>query len=187
MAFLDGAPPERLCQPMVDYITARGGEVGAPRAAGGRTGRVPAMATALSGGGNVWRRGRRRQTKAREPATRLSCRHLLRAAPRCAALRPLQVRMKHGIKEIELNPDGSVKQFNLVSGGSVTGDLYVSAMPVDIFKKLLPQPWYQQHDSFRWAGGGRACMRHGAMVRAWICLGLAWSNGCRWAGRPGAD
>ena len=24
MAFLDGAPPERLCQPMVDYITARG-------------------------------------------------------------------------------------------------------------------------------------------------------------------
>ena len=27
MAFLDGAPPERLCQPMVDYITARGGEV----------------------------------------------------------------------------------------------------------------------------------------------------------------
>ena len=27
MAFLDGAPPERLCQPMVEYITARGGEV----------------------------------------------------------------------------------------------------------------------------------------------------------------
>lgn len=27
MAFLDGAPPERLCQPMVDYITSRGGEV----------------------------------------------------------------------------------------------------------------------------------------------------------------
>jgi 15-cis-phytoene desaturase len=27
MAFLDGAPPERLCQPLVDYITARGGEV----------------------------------------------------------------------------------------------------------------------------------------------------------------
>lgn len=27
MAFLDGAPPERLCQPMVDYIQARGGEV----------------------------------------------------------------------------------------------------------------------------------------------------------------
>ena len=27
MAFLDGAPPERLCQPMVDYIISRGGEV----------------------------------------------------------------------------------------------------------------------------------------------------------------
>ncbi len=27
MAFLDGAPPERLCQPIVDYITERGGEV----------------------------------------------------------------------------------------------------------------------------------------------------------------
>ncbi|MGK7908886.1 MAG: 15-cis-phytoene desaturase [Synechococcus sp.] len=27
MAFLDGAPPERLCQPMLDYILACGGEV----------------------------------------------------------------------------------------------------------------------------------------------------------------
>jgi 15-cis-phytoene desaturase len=27
IAFLDGAPPERLCQPMVDYITAGGGKV----------------------------------------------------------------------------------------------------------------------------------------------------------------
>jgi 15-cis-phytoene desaturase len=27
IAFLDGAPPERLCQPIVDYITERGGEV----------------------------------------------------------------------------------------------------------------------------------------------------------------
>ncbi len=27
MAFLDGAPPERLCQPLADYITARGGEI----------------------------------------------------------------------------------------------------------------------------------------------------------------
>lgn len=27
MAFLDGAPPERLCQPIVDHITALGGEV----------------------------------------------------------------------------------------------------------------------------------------------------------------
>lgn len=27
MAFLDGPPPTRLCQPMVDYIIANGGEV----------------------------------------------------------------------------------------------------------------------------------------------------------------
>lgn len=27
VAFLDGAPPERLCQPIVDYVTAQGGEV----------------------------------------------------------------------------------------------------------------------------------------------------------------
>ena len=27
MAFLDGAPPERLCQPMVDHFSARGGQV----------------------------------------------------------------------------------------------------------------------------------------------------------------
>ena len=27
IAFLDGSPPERLCQPIVDYVTERGGEV----------------------------------------------------------------------------------------------------------------------------------------------------------------
>ena len=27
MAFLDGAPPERLCEPIVDYVEARGGSV----------------------------------------------------------------------------------------------------------------------------------------------------------------
>ena len=27
MAFLDGAPPERLCQPIVDHIQSLGGEV----------------------------------------------------------------------------------------------------------------------------------------------------------------
>eukprot|EP00890_Picochlorum_soloecismus_P004797 jgi/Picsp_1/5318/NSC_02679-R1_phytoene desaturase len=80
MAFLDGAPPERLCKPLVEYITARGGEV----------------------------------------------------------------RMKQGLKSIELEEDGSVKQFDLLNGESITGDLYVSAMPVDIMKKLMPDPWYQK-------------------------------------------
>ena len=79
MAFLDGAPPERLCKPLAEYITSRGGEI----------------------------------------------------------------RMKSGIRDIELNADGSVKQYNLLNGESITADLYVSAMPVDIMKKLMPEPWYK--------------------------------------------
>ncbi|PSB05080.1 15-cis-phytoene desaturase [Merismopedia glauca] len=84
MAFLDGPPTERLCQPMVDYITAKGGEV-----------------------------------------------HL--NAP---------------LKEIQLNPDTSVKSFLIrgLDGAEdqvITADIYVSAMPVDPFKTLLPQPWQE--------------------------------------------
>jgi 15-cis-phytoene desaturase len=54
-----------------------------------------------------------------------------------------EIRMKSGIKNIELNADGSVKQYNLLNGESITADLYVSAMPVDIIKKLMPEPWYK--------------------------------------------
>jgi 15-cis-phytoene desaturase len=84
MAFLDGSPTERLCQPMVDYITQRGGEV----------------------------------------------------------------RLNASLKEILLNPDGTVKGF-LIRGlngsedESLTADLYVSAMPVDPLKLMLPEPWKQ--------------------------------------------
>ena len=82
MAFLDGSPTERLCQPMVDYITERGGEV----------------------------------------------------------------RLNAPLKEILLNPDGTVKGFLLrgLNGAEdevLTADLYVSAMPVDPLKVMLPQPW----------------------------------------------
>ncbi|MBE9240160.1 15-cis-phytoene desaturase [Synechocystis salina] len=82
MAFLDGAPPERLCQPLVDYITERGGEV-----------------------------------------------HL--NAP---------------LKEILLNEDGTVKGYLIrgLDGAEdrvVTADLYVSAMPVDPLKTMVPAPW----------------------------------------------
>lgn len=82
MAFLDGSPTERLCQPIADYITARGGEI-----------------------------------------------HL--NAP---------------LKEIQLNPDQTVQSF-LIRGlhgepdRTITADLYVSAIPVDPLKVLLPQPW----------------------------------------------
>jgi 15-cis-phytoene desaturase len=82
MAFLDGNPPQRLCQPIVDYVTERGGEV-----------------------------------------------HL--NAP---------------LREIQLNADGSVSGFRIggikgQEGYTLTADAYVSAMPVDPFKKLIPEPW----------------------------------------------
>ncbi len=82
MAFLDGAPTERLCQPMVDYITERGGEV----------------------------------------------------------------RLNAPIKEFLLNSDGTVRGFlirglNGAADEVLTADLYVSAMPVDPLKVILPQQW----------------------------------------------
>ena len=85
MAFLDGAPPERLCQPIVDYITAQGGEV----------------------------------------------------------------RLQSGLKEILLNPDNTVKGFKLrnldgTSEETIVADCYVSAIPVDPLKLLLPASWRQQ-------------------------------------------
>ncbi|HEY9813534.1 MAG TPA: 15-cis-phytoene desaturase [Candidatus Sericytochromatia bacterium] len=84
MAFLDGAPTERLCQPMVDYITERGGEV----------------------------------------------------------------KLNASIKEFLLNPDGTVSGFlirekNGTASEVVTADAYVSAMPVDPLKVMLPEPWKQ--------------------------------------------
>ncbi|AFY38799.1 zeta-carotene desaturase [[Leptolyngbya] sp. PCC 7376] len=85
MAFLDGSPTERLCQPIVDYITERGGEV-----------------------------------------------HL-----------------KRPLKEFVLNDDGTVKGFLLrgLDGQPdemFTADAYVSAMPVDPLKVMLPSAWQEQ-------------------------------------------
>jgi 15-cis-phytoene desaturase len=82
MAFLDGSPTERLCQPMVDYITQRGGEV----------------------------------------------------------------RLNAPIKEILLNEDNTVRGFlirglNGAADEVLTADIYVSAMPVDPLKVMLPEPW----------------------------------------------
>lgn len=80
MAFLDGSPTERLCQPLVDYITDRGGKV----------------------------------------------------------------RLNSPIKEFLLDESGLVTGFQLPHGETVTADAYVSAMPVDILKLLLPTPWREQ-------------------------------------------
>ena len=93
MAFLDGAPTERLCQPMVDYITERGGEV----------------------------------------------------------------RLNAPIKEFLLNPDGTVRGYlirglNGAADEVLTADMYVSAMPVDPLKVMLPEPW-RQMDFFKQLDG----------------------------------
>jgi 15-cis-phytoene desaturase len=83
IAYLDGAPPERLCQPMVDYITDRGGEV----------------------------------------------------------------RLNAPLKQIVLKSDGTVEKFILrgLNGApdtDVVADAYVSAMPVDVMKVLMPPTWH---------------------------------------------
>jgi 15-cis-phytoene desaturase len=84
IGYLDGAPPERLCQPMVDYITDRGGEV-----------------------------------------------HT--SAP---------------LKQIVLRPDGTVEKLVLrgldgAADQDVVADAYVSAMPVDVIKVLMPPAWHE--------------------------------------------
>ncbi len=84
MAFLDGAPPERLCQPIVDHVRALGGEV-----------------------------------------------HL-----------------NSPLRQISLNAEGAVSGFCIggVKGADamqVEADAYVSALPVDPLKLLLPEPWKQ--------------------------------------------
>ncbi|MEC4891927.1 MAG: 15-cis-phytoene desaturase [Oscillatoria sp. PMC 1051.18] len=77
MAFLDGSPTERLCQPLVDYVTNKGGEV----------------------------------------------------------------RLNAPVKEFLLNEDNTVRGLLLKGGEVLTADAYVSAMPVDPLKLILPQAW----------------------------------------------
>jgi 15-cis-phytoene desaturase len=89
MAFLDGAPPERLCQPIVDHIRTLGGDVF----------------------------------------------------------------LNSPLRKINLKEDGRVKNFLIGSakesnGKEIEADAYVSAMPVDIFKTILPNEWSSK-DIFR--------------------------------------
>ena len=81
MAFLDGAPPERLCQPLVDHICAHGGAV----------------------------------------------------------------KLNTPLRTIDLAADGRVAGFGMGSKDrpNVVADAYVSALPVDALKLLLPEPWRQ--------------------------------------------
>jgi len=89
MAFLDGAPPERLCQPIVDHIRALGGDVF----------------------------------------------------------------LNSPLRKINLKDNGCVENFLIGSakdsnGKEIEADAYVSAMPVDIFKTILPNEWASK-DIFR--------------------------------------
>lgn len=52
-----------------------------------------------------------------------------------------KVIMKSPIQEIVTNDDGSVKHLLLRSGEEVVADEYVSAMPVDIVKRMIPKKW----------------------------------------------
>jgi 15-cis-phytoene desaturase len=45
------------------------------------------------------------------------------------------------IKEIVTNDDGSIRELKMRSGKSVVADEYVSAMPVDIVKRMVPKKW----------------------------------------------
>lgn len=78
MAFLDGAPPERLCGPMVEHFTSRGGEM----------------------------------------------------------------RLNARVKSWNPRADGKgMESVTLVGGETIQADAYVSAVPVDIMKLLVPEPW----------------------------------------------
>ena len=57
-----------------------------------------------------------------------------------------EIRMNAPLKEIVLNPDGTVQHFLLrgLNGAPdevVTADAYVSALSVDVMKALMPAPW----------------------------------------------
>jgi 15-cis-phytoene desaturase len=49
--------------------------------------------------------------------------------------------MSSPIKEIVTNEDGSVRHLLLRSGEEIVADEYVSAMPVDIVKRMTPKKW----------------------------------------------
>lgn len=49
--------------------------------------------------------------------------------------------MNSPVKEIVTEEDGSIKHLLLRSGEKIVADEYVSAMPVDIVKRMIPQKW----------------------------------------------
>jgi 15-cis-phytoene desaturase len=93
LAFLDGSPTERLCEPLKQYIEA------------------PSAASGAQQGGRV--------------------------------------RTNAPVERILVDPrDQSVAGLLLPGGEVVTADYYVSAMPVDALKKLVPDSWRDRHPYF---------------------------------------
>nr|AEQ29524.1 phytoene desaturase [Citrus sinensis] len=52
-----------------------------------------------------------------------------------------EVRLNSRVQKIELNDDGTVKNFLLTNGNVIDGDAYVFATSVDILKLQLPENW----------------------------------------------
>ncbi|KAJ0043181.1 hypothetical protein Pint_17765 [Pistacia integerrima] len=52
-----------------------------------------------------------------------------------------EVRLSSQIQKIELDSNGTVKNFLLTNGEVIEGDVYVFATPIDILKLLLPENW----------------------------------------------
>ncbi|CAM9666995.1 unnamed protein product, partial [Chrysoparadoxa australica] len=52
-----------------------------------------------------------------------------------------KVLLEKRLKEIQLNDDGSVKKLLLMNDETVEADVFVSSMPVDPLKLMLPKPW----------------------------------------------
>lgn len=52
-----------------------------------------------------------------------------------------KVLLNSPVKEIVTNEDGTIKNLKLRSGDIIVADEYVSAMPVDIVKRMVPKKW----------------------------------------------
>jgi 15-cis-phytoene desaturase len=52
-----------------------------------------------------------------------------------------EVRVNSPVKRIVTNEDGSVKHLELRDGSTIVADEYISAMPVDVMKRMEPAAW----------------------------------------------
>merc|ERR1719252_84756 len=52
-----------------------------------------------------------------------------------------EVRTSSPVKEFVLNDDGSIKHLLMRTGETIEADEYISALPVDVFKRMTPKAW----------------------------------------------